>query len=744
MCSLAYPLRPPLPNRIGRLVLAALAFGLAFFPARADDPPLSSGMVEFQEVHRVQFDVSVLAPHSDGRASVPGLTKDLFEILIDGTPLSAEAMAKVEFDEICPHSSPGYPLPSQNLGQDPRPVLIVLADLNYLDLGMRNQTSRALEKLADLAEKTPLRVKILVFGKKLQPLTSEITSDPAEIRRAAKELLASTASGPPLGGMAPLPTTRKKKGEPEDPTPISDRTDLTLPQDPGTSLVAFDVKSFLKEDHQIDRTFPEPSPSSRLGTNGLDPRPSLAAIESTLYSHSALQGRKALILFTSSWFDLPDDQWLQYAMGPRQAAQGGFTIWAVDAGGLQGTSGRYHSRLLGFLTSATGGETVRIAGRLSIAFERTLSQQSCYYLFSIPLQQTRGEKREHTVEFRIDNSHHPEYWKYDVRSAGRFFLFDSAERQRRQRVAALLEPDAFRLPEVRITASYPQGDDGNSSEVEVSTLLADLHFAPESSRGGFAAKMAVEGVVTDETGKTICTIGDGSERTIFTEQQPQRRPPALLIGRMKCRLPNPGLYELRALVQDLVTEDIGCARAKLLFSTPSARIAFVSSLRLGRNSGRDFLVDFSGPKDKEVTRDRNRVGFIPLFPGEGIYPQERLILRFVACGNGAVPAVALFQHPGRSAGSNEPHPTPSAPQYVLQLPTTSRSSLTNGDISCREHQAVLPENSLPPGSYGLALIESPPPPPKQIPEAFRILGSVEFTILPPPPTNSKQPTPPPA
>lgn len=706
------------------LLLSAFAAGpaLAQEPAGPPPPVRPSGVTEVQEVRRVQLDVSVIDPKKNEFSSVPGLAKEDFVLRVDHERLSPEEFARVEFDQICPEPAAAGELRDAALADD-RPTLIVLADLNYLDLRMRRGVARALHDLAELAKKRPVRVKVIAYGRRLVPLTQEFTSDPRAIEEAAQSLVELPASGPKIGGLKNVPAPEPGATKRFDPTPLAESSDSGAPVDPEVaydSAFAVEMPRETGAGASVNISLPEESRTTGRAAASADARPSLSAIEAVLLSHAGIRGRKAVVLFSSSWFDVVDDVLLSYVADVRRAAQSGFTIWSVDARGLSGGAGSYHSRVLGLLSSTTGGDVISSAGRLAVAFDRAIAQLSCYYLFSIPMQAPAEGSREHDIDVNLDTEKHPEYWRYRVRTASTLGVDDARHARERRRLAGLMQPDAHRFPEVRITATYPRGA-ARESLIEVGTVLSDLTFGAQRERSGVFARLSIEGLVTDESGRVLCRIGDGVERTIRSDQQPARFPPSLVVFRTRCALPGPGTYEVRAVVEDLTSNDIGAGDVQLLVADTAGRLARVSGIRLGRNSGRDFLVDAPAAKagaPVEVERDRDRRGFVPLLPAEGLATQDRVMIRFVLCGPPAMPLVALR---GSALGAETP-----------VLPVSRVGAGAAGPEACREFESAVPEGTLAPGEYRFSIFEAAAGPEGRSVPGQR-LAEAAFRIIAPPP-----------
>ena len=672
--------------------------GLAPTGVRAEDrPPDATGQVEVEQVHRVQIDVSVIDPRGSRWGSVRGIPRRAFRLWIDGSPLDPEIDERVEFDEICPSLE-------KKAGSGIRhPTLLVLVDLNFLDARMRFAVAGALDDLAAEAEQRDLRVKVVTFRRSLHTITPGFTSEPETIRRAAQTLRQTLSEGPPrrTPGQALEEISRDPERAIRSPDLFGD-LDTDTRRLPRRRLPAMEFSLLgqdLIEDLAIGERQDLAAPTSVLAALDVDPRPSLAALESVMISHASLPGRKAVILFSSGWFDLPEELWLTYTSDLLLAAQKGFAIWTVDARGLLGSRGaETSSRLLGFLSASTGGEFIESAGRLSVSFDRAVEQLSCYYLFSIPAMPPKRGSKRHTVTVALDTRAHPEYWHYRIRATSGFTLLDRDALRRRRRLAALMEPAAHRFPEVRVTASYPRRDGPfYFTPIEVSVVLADLFF--RSVGNSFQAELSWEGLVADSRNRTVCKIGDGRTHQIRSRQVPARFPPAMLVLRDHCRLPGPGSYQMRVLVEDLATGEAGAAAASLEVPAPSAELAPISALRLGRNSGRDFLLPNASKGETVIPRDRKRLGFIPLAEGEPIDWSDKLMLRFVTCRPGRPPAAVLFR--------DDPE---NGRKVLYQLLLSTGGTVSSDAGSCTEYQAVVPGSTLPAGHYGIALFDRSVPP----------------------------------
>jgi hypothetical protein len=645
---------------------------------------------ESETVRRHLLDVSVLPPGEDSWRSAPGIPKDAFRILIDGEPLPASRRSEMEFDEIC-GSRDGEDDAVSRLERPP--TLVVLADLNYLDIGMRHSTARALDDLAETMERRKLRVKVLAYTREMHLLTGGFTHEPERVRQAAQRLLATVSAGPPRRTREDPITGpgRDRLFDQVDPRVIS--PELTGDDEvPAFELLPSGTEA---PETEPDTSSLRASPETRLAAQPVDPRPSLAAVESVLISHTAIPGRKALVLFSSGLFELPEEFWLSYLLQPLHAAQSGFVVWTVNASGLGTDRGlARESSLLGHLGGATGGGRIRSAGRLSVAFDRVIEQLSCYYLFSLPIDAPKRRSERHTVTVSLDTEKYPELWSYRVRSPTSFVLLDERSRAQRRRLAALMEPDGYSFPNVRVHPTYPDGGEARLvAPIEISVRLSDLLFEDASGeRDEASARFAWEGVVTDASDSTVCRLGDGRVRRVGMDRSPLSAPAARLVLRARCALPGPGEYDARAVVEDLHGDTVGAGRARFRIFEPGVKTARVSGIRLGRNTGQDFLLDLADADAVEVPRDRFRQAFVPLARGESVDPEDQLMIRFVACRSPKPPHVVLYE---RRSGA--------PPRALYQLLVMGRTQTVWDAAKCREYEAALEGGTLRPGRYGIAL-----------------------------------------
>lgn len=723
----------PERRRTGILVVCLTLFVGLLLPSQidaSDEPeaersaPSTSAL---ERVHRVQIDVSVIDPKSETRASVAGIPREAFSIRLDGARLEPEVAARVEFDTVCPTGEAGKgELP---LVVDETPKVVVFVDLNFLDLRMKHAVADALDEVAGMMASSPIKLKVLAFSRQLVALTDGFTDRPESVRLAADDLRATVATPAriePFSAGDPLRRVESRDA-------VHFRSDVMDPRALLRDRVMQERIAELSEKRGVSPFFfPAPGeadPMTDVFATPIDPRPSLAAIESVLVENRHLRGRKALVLFSSRAFDYPGEIRIESTSSTRLAAQGGFTIWSVDAGGLDASTEVPRSPLLDALALSTGGESLATAGRLSSAVERAIEQMSCYYLFSIPVRLPESGRRHHHVDVTLRDDEFPELGALRIRAPGGFTLLDREADRQRRRLAALLQPQAHRYPEVRVSATYPTGRLGRTS-IGVAAVLKDLHFEPRD--GAFLAELAVQGLVIDGAGETICRIGDGRTRQIRVDERPADRPPSLVVFETRCELRKPGLYDVRVLVEDVFTGDVGAMQSRLVVHEPDEDDVSVIGLRLGRNSGRDFLTRLGPGTDTTIPRDRSRRAFTPVLRSDVLVPSDRLIVRYVTCGAEAPPlTLGLRFDEGASLAEAEP-------AFRLAMTPISPRASGNPRRHCVEYEGSVPESSLSPGRYVVGLVNpefaaSTPEELARVVTDGGLMAHLEFEVSAPPP-----------
>ncbi|RMF73538.1 MAG: hypothetical protein D6738_08465 [Acidobacteria bacterium] len=703
---------------------AAVLVAAVGWPAWAADRTVP--VAEHQRVHRVQVSASVIDPSE--RRPVRGLPRDAFRLRLDGAPLPPGIAERTEFDEVCPADGD-----AADAVAPPVARIVVLADMRYLDLAMRHRTASAIREFADrLARaKVPVAVRVLAFGPRLADLTGGFTAQPEALRAAADRLEQELHPLAPPDGKDTLmaqrparpPVIRGEGVRTGTRPPAWSGSEVALEESrEGAALEIRTIDEVLEQGTSLLPSIGR-SPIDRLARSDVDPLPSLAALEAVLASHAHLRGRKALVLFTGRRFDLPDALWLDYLEETRIAAQGGFALFTVDAGGFAAPPGSTESGILDYLALTTGGASLHGAGRLAIAFDRALDYLSCYYLFSIPLPVPERGRQVRHIDVSLDTRRYPETWRYRVRAAGTVTLVDAGERRRRRRLAAFLEPRNHRVPEVRIAASYPEGR-RRTTRIGIAVLLSDLTFV-DAAEGGVEAALVLEGMVVAEDGSPVCRLGSGRRHVIRAASPPSEHPPSLLVLRARCDLRSAGTFRVLAAVDDLLGDAVGSAAIALRVARDGRPRLRVSALRLGRNSGRDFVVDLGVADGSTVRRDRRRAAFVPLRAGDVLAPTDRLYVRFVMCGPPPPPWVIGY----RRDGGERVDPA----FQVLVGPAGAATA----QAACREYVGTVPENSLGPGSYGIALVDRRSGASNRddldaLLEAGRTLARVEFTVGEPP------------
>jgi VWFA-related protein len=186
------------PRNRSCVALLAAALVLPAPGQEADQPPVASGLTERVETRILQVDVSVVDRKAGRYRSVPGLTKEMFRLRVDGKRLTTEEYERIAFDEVC--GPPGTDLP---VHLDLR-SLIVMLDFNYLDGQMRFHAAQALRQLAEEGLPEGYKAKVIGYTRSLFEI-QPFTNDPADLMRAADFIeTVSGLGGPPLGETAAM------------------------------------------------------------------------------------------------------------------------------------------------------------------------------------------------------------------------------------------------------------------------------------------------------------------------------------------------------------------------------------------------------------------------------------------------------------------------------------------------------------------------------------------------------------
>jgi VWFA-related protein len=698
--------------------LAAAGLVLAFPFLSAQEPseprpalegtsePLPSALEEQVETRIIQLDVSVVDNKASERRSVPGLRKEMFELRVNGKRMRPEEYERVSFDEVCAGAEEG--VPPDLLDRH----LVIMLDFNYLNGQMRVDAARAIRRLADELPEA-YRAKVVGYTRSLYEI-SPFTRDPEDLRRAAEFVETANWVGGP-GPQEDLGPEFSPEGSPL--TPLGTTFGPTVATDPWTAGAA---AAFAR----INTTFGGgdlSGLSEALASVGTSPgrglaehewarlaRGALAALEAVLRGHSELHGRNALILFTGERFYLEDDYLERETEGVFTAAQGGFTIWVVDAQGFSGGGAlpTFRSALVTMLAGNTGGETLRASGDLGVVFSRAQEALDCYYLFSIPVEGV-DDSRAYSFVVSLRTRDYPELFGHVVRHRTPIRLQDRRTDRERKRTAALLNPDGWDtgLP-VRAELSFPMGPGSSTLPLEVSVPLTALEYRPAD--GVYEASFLVDAAVDRDGKDTVCVVPGEKEATMHRVRLSRPPPPdsrGHLVIRDVCSYRGKGVYTVRAVVTDPEHAEPGATRASYRIGPEPGATLDVGALRVGHNTGQEYLLDRPGPGQAIVPHDREREAFVPLLEGDAAGASDTLKFRYVLCGPSREEAKdALHRLIYRREGEST--------QILFLLPGSNPSRPLPGsfprDPFCVEIEDRLPPDSLKPGEYGFALIRGLP------------------------------------
>jgi hypothetical protein len=165
-----------------------------------------------------------------------------------------------------------------------------------------------------------------------------------------------------------------------------------------------------------------------------------------------------------------------------------------------------------------------------------------------------------------------------------------------------------------------------------------------------------------------------------------------------------GLYTLRAVLTDPETDEPAGAHAVYRLEPQPVGELLVAGLRLGHNTGGEFLLAGNEEKEAPVPRDVERRAFVPLLEGDTAASTDRLLFRYVLCGPSRDEAKArvrrLVYH--RDAGETK---------MLFLLPDADTSTPPDAAFApssfCVEIEDRVPEGTLErPGEYGFAVLAS--------------------------------------
>ncbi len=696
--------------------LAVLAAGAGPVPAATP-----AGGREEVEVRLVQVPFVVVDPRSGSRASVRGITLDDLLVRVDGEEVSPERRAEFRLDEVCGPDA----LPPAREGEPSGRLLVLVADLNYLDTRGRELAARAIEALADRVEREgagSFRYKVYGITREVVPYTAGATADPGELRRAAELVREAAwhgplvrpgeAEGPDLAkeveflGKGPVADFRRQVDRmvtlfrrsqgaaPHDAAGASDRGPEAVEND------AVEMKDWAKG--EVDRAQSGMFDLWADARQRHRPAASLAALRAILLANGAWPGWKGLVLYTSEGFRYADEQRQRMEMDRTlAAARGNFVVWTVDAGGLSRSPGRgagegtalslLPTSLLSSLARDTGGEVLRRTGDLSLAWKGLEERLSCYYVLSIPVE-AGAKARETTVDIRLDTARRKELWKLRVEQPGKLLVESPRARLLRRRVAALLNPGDFPRPRVEVFAG-PGGDEG-IVPVRVRVPLADLSWEPfRGEQGGVIARLLVD-VVVERVGRqsedVACRIDAGKDGRLvaWLPRPPREGDTRALAIELPCTVAGEGFLRLRAAVTDLVGGETGGAMGTAALPTKDAP---GGDLRVFAVSGKDLGWH---PGERTPHRDRRRRAWRPV-TGAGVGVGDRVRLAWRAPeGPWRQVQVAVF----RLHGDGE------APEVAQVIPPGNVAIEGKGPAAVA--RVDVPEYSLEPGRYMFVLMDA--------------------------------------
>ncbi len=691
--------------------------------AAADDPVRAPGVREEVSIRLLQVPFVVRHPRT-GKV-VRGLGVEDLRVWVDGEELAGGTRRGLALDEVCGAESGE---PAEAARPEERLVLLV-ADLNWLDARGRWKVAEALEQLAERIESEgagPWRYRVYAITGTVLPLTAGATADPRELRLAARLLREEPWRGwfpagrrpsvakeyrrdPDVRAVAkptrdevgkirstgPLGKTFPKFGQGNEPEKgsaaligglLSAEGGGTMTRNATAAMnVVLEVPSIPGNyyEHVVD------------GLLGPQPEASLSALRAILLANRDWPGWKGVVFYTAREMHSVDARRQQEDLDAvLDAARGEFALWTVDVPGLTRVvrpgKGAYPAaqllpvRLLTPLALETGGGVLRNAGDLALAWRRLEERLACHYVLSVPVEDAARVRRV-PVRVEVDTRRRRDLWGAEVEMPGRFLLETERARLLRRRTAALLDPVDFAEPRVRVEPGLVPGE---AFELRVRVPLADLAWEPwHGPEGGTIARLLVD-VVAGSRSRTACTVeGERDGRVVLWVPLPpgdgDRRE---LVARVRCgEPPGTGGLVLRAAVTDMVAGRTGGALGIAL--RPPGEKPGPPMLEVA--TGKDLAWS---PGSLVARRDRER-GAWRLVTGP-VDPGDRLRLTWSACGDrpGELRGVLL-----RTTGEED-----SPPEVVAVFP--GKSIRVEDGKPCPVARFVVPEYTLGPGTYLLALL----------------------------------------
>ncbi len=651
-------------------LLLALALVPVPPPAGAgetDTPPPS--LEERVEVRLIQVAVAVVDPKAGTRASVPGLKREQFRVLVDGRPLSESASQRLIVDEICERTPDAEGAAADDSGP-PRSVIAVV-DFNYLDARARHLVAAALDKFADAGLHPRQQIKVYGLTRQVRRLTDGFVRDADALKRAAARVRGEWFSRRDAAGMSGLAPGAADAGAPSsDPFEADD-----APADPGPLDFAGRLSGAFGTlgagaAAQIEIALGSSTESDIWGdaASYYDPLASLAAIEGIIRAHSSLSGQKGLILFTSEAFRIAREDRLAEAVQAMSdlSRRENITIFTVDAEGLAGQR-RRSSELLSALAGDSGGTSLRRTADLVRSFGQAFDQLSCYYLLSVPIPAATREAVRHSLSVRLDTETYRDLWGLSVRAPTTLVIPTQAERRENERLAVLLSPEDFPDPPLAVMIEYPR----TLSSREVMPVRFRVPLSALSWRrasGGVAeARVLFEGLLERDRrdrSEIVCRAGVDRVGALTLRRRSAARPraDAGLVFEIYCGFARDGLYTARGVLTDMIDERSGGGRSTVFVRRDAGPEWRLDEPRLLAASGHDLLWRSGWDAARA---DAGRRAFFPVDPTRPIDVENRIRFDGVLCGPGgsaaALPRVVLlrerqdgrfFAHQGFSPGKD--------------------------------------------------------------------------------------------